>query len=326
MTFHDGVGFYPTPDEWLTTVKADTILAFFGYNESFDGFEKLGNFYDELDAFITYTETQKYNGKSAPKLILVSPIAFEDRSADYDLPDGKEENRRLIAYAEVMRQVAADRGIGFIDVFSPSQRWYRYSEEPLTTNGFLLNDRGYQLLAEELIAGLLGERDSKALTRTSREKVHEAVQAKNWYWYNDYRMLNDVHVHGRRNKPYGNVNYPEEIEKLRQMTVLRDKRIHALVQGKERDLVIDDRQTRELSAVETNYTLPIEFLDNVEALDQFTIADGYKITQFASESNFPDLKNPVQMAFDNKGRLWVSVMPSYPHWKPGDPLPDDKIL
>ena len=325
-TFHDGVGFYPTPDEWLTTVKADTILAFFGYNESFDGFEGLDNFYGELDAFITHTENQRYNGKSAPRLILVSPIAFEDRSADYDLPNGHAENRRLAAYAEVMEQVASDRGIGFIDLFNPSQRWYQYSEEPLTINGFLLNDKGNQAMASEILSALIGQRDPKALTKTKREIIFQAVEAKNWYWYNDYRMLNDVHVHGRRHKPYGNVNYPEEIAKLRKMTTLRDERIHALVKGRETDLMIDDRKTGDLTPVETNYDLPIEFLYDVAAIDKMTVAEGYAVNQFASESDFPDLKNPVQMAFDNKGRLWVSVMPSYHHWKPGDPLPNDKIL
>ena len=32
------------------------------------------------------------------------------------------------------------------------------------------------------------------------------------------------------------------------------------------------------------------------------------------------------MAFDNRGRLWVATMPTSPHWKPGDPKPDDKLL
>ena len=32
------------------------------------------------------------------------------------------------------------------------------------------------------------------------------------------------------------------------------------------------------------------------------------------------------MSFDNAGRLWVSTMPSYPHYQPGDPRPDDKLL
>jgi len=31
------VGHFPTPDEWLTSLKADIIIAFFGYNESFEG-------------------------------------------------------------------------------------------------------------------------------------------------------------------------------------------------------------------------------------------------------------------------------------------------
>ena len=34
---HYGIGHYPSPDEWLHEVRADTIVGFFGYNESFDG-------------------------------------------------------------------------------------------------------------------------------------------------------------------------------------------------------------------------------------------------------------------------------------------------
>ncbi|HEY1056227.1 MAG TPA: PVC-type heme-binding CxxCH protein, partial [Emticicia sp.] len=51
-----------------------------------------------------------------------------------------------------------------------------------------------------------------------------------------------------------------------------------------------------------------------------------KIELFASEQEFPDLAKPMQMSFDNKGRLWVAAMPSYPHYKPGDTKPNDKIL
>jgi len=34
----------------------------------------------------------------------------------------------------------------------------------------------------------------------------------------------------------------------------------------------------------------------------------------------------MQLSFDDKGRLWVATMPTYPHDRPGDALPDDKIL
>ena len=40
---------------------------------------------------------------------------------------------------------------------------------------------------------------------------------------------------------------------------------------------------------------------------------------------FPDLKNPVAMSFDARGRLWVCTMPTYPMYLPGTPV-HDKLL
>nr|WP_172682945.1 hypothetical protein [Verrucomicrobium spinosum] len=34
----------------------------------------------------------------------------------------------------------------------------------------------------------------------------------------------------------------------------------------------------------------------------------------------------MQVSFDDKGRLWVAVMPTYPHYRPGDAMPNDKLL
>ena len=68
------------------------------------------------------------------------------------------------------------------------------------------------------------------------------------------------------------------------------------------------------------------FLTGAEALATIAVPEGYKIEQWATEQEFPDLANPVQMSFDNAGRLWVATMPSYPHYRPGDPRPNDKLL
>ena len=65
--------------------------------------------------------------------------------------------------------------------------------------------------------------------------------------------------------------------------------------------------------------------DPKEAIKTFQLAPGYEINLFASEVEFPDLKKPVAMSFDPKGRLWVSTMPSYPQYSPGIPA-NDKIL
>ena len=61
-----------------------------------------------------------------------------------------------------------------------------------------------------------------------------------------------------------------------------------------------------------------------EARKTFKVPDGYDITCFASEKDFP-LNDPLAMAFDARGRMWVTTMPSYPHYLPGVP-PNDKIL
>ena len=53
--FSRSVGHFPTPDEWLTNLEADIIIAFFGYNESFEGPARVDNYKAELSAFIDHT-------------------------------------------------------------------------------------------------------------------------------------------------------------------------------------------------------------------------------------------------------------------------------
>ena len=117
-------GFYEYPDQWITRHKADIIIAFFGYNESFQGEAGLDNYKAELDAFIKHTLQQKYNGISTPQLAIVSPIAFEDLSKKFDLPDGKIENENLMLYTNAMKEVSAKNKVHFIDAFSPTKEWY----------------------------------------------------------------------------------------------------------------------------------------------------------------------------------------------------------
>ncbi|WP_209332575.1 PVC-type heme-binding CxxCH protein [Lunatimonas salinarum] len=316
------------PDEWLTNHKADVIVGFFGYNESFGGLDALEMWKEELQAFIDHTKGQSYNGNLPPQLALVSPIAFEDLSALYDLPDGVKENDNIKLYTDAMKEVAERNQVFFVDAFEPSKKWYDSSKEPLTIDGFQLNEEGYKKFSVFLADKLFGKNKAKA--EKYRASIHEAVMEKNWMWHNDYKIPNGVHVFGRRYNPFGPDNYPYELEKIRQMTANRDQAIWAASKGEQFDLVAADATTRELPEIETNYNPErngsLEYLYGQDALDQIHVPEGYKLELFASEVEFPDLANPVQMTFDNKGRLWVAVMPSYPHYKPGDPKPNDKIL
>ena len=68
-----------------------------------------------------------------------------------------------------------------------------------------------------------------------------------------------------------------------------------------------------------------QFLAEAETLAKLTVHKNMKVELFADESRFPELVNPVQMAFDTKGRLWVAAWETYPHWKPTEKM-DDKLL
>lgn len=329
LKVHHGKGFFPTPDQWLTFLKADTIVAFFGFNESFEGKEKLDNFQSELDAWVEHTLSKAYNGKAAPRVVLVSPIAFENQSATLDLPDGSKENENLALYAAAIEAVAKARGLTFVDLFSPTQKLFAENKELLTTRGFIPNDLGYQKIAPILADGLYGAH--ARVSKANPDLVKEAVKQKDWFWNNDYHILNGVHTHGQRYNPFGPQNYPDEVMKSRQMATLRDELIHQVATGQTTNLVVDDSKTHALPVVPTNYQPNVkngsqQYLYGDAALQTMTVPEGYKVELFASEKEFPNLANPMQLSFDAKGRLWVAVMPTYPHYRPGDALPDDKIL
>jgi mono/diheme cytochrome c family protein/glucose/arabinose dehydrogenase len=323
-------GFYDSPDTWISNHKADIIIAFFGYNESFQGAKGLENYKAELDAFIKHTLKQKYNGTSAPQLAIVSPIAFEDLSKQYDLPNGKTENLNLELYANAMKEVAAKNKVHYLNVFTPTKQWYDTNEKAQTIDGSQLTDAAYAKFGPLLADGIFGKSKVTPAMEANRKLVHDAVMEKNWMWHNDVKIPNGVHVYGRRYNPFGQDNYPAEIKKIRELTLIRDQAIWMANKGKKMDLDAADKNTSPLPKIATNFNPDkngsLEYLYGQDALDKFNLPPGYKIDLFASEVEFKDMENPVQLSFDNKGRLWVATMPTYPHWQPGDKKPNDKII
>ncbi|KGE88607.1 MAG: PVC-type heme-binding CxxCH protein [Phaeodactylibacter xiamenensis] len=318
-------GHFSYPDEWLDTLNADIILAFWGYNAAQFGPDRLPTFKAELRAFIRHTLGQAYNNIHPPQLILVTPTAIQDLSATADLPKGHRQNAMLSLYTDAIQEVAVAEGVPVVDLFEPSKAWYAEGQ-PLTIDGLQLNDAGNQRVASYLADQLFGKSPEISV---EPDTLRKAVQDKNWFWANDYKIPNSVHVYGRRYEPYGPDNYPAEIRKIRAMTAVRDTAIWKLLQGEPYDLKTADARTPYLPLVETNFKpadglMPYQYGADAEAT--LTAAPGYKVELFASEKEFEDLANPVQLSFDNKGRLWVAVMPSYPHYKPGDKRPNDKIL
>src|SRR5262249_35067393 len=115
---------------------------------------------------------------------------------------------------------------------------------------------------------------------------------------------------------------------LDEMTENRDQHVWNVAQNK--TVAVDDSNTKPFVTVPTNKKGAGPdgehlFLSGEEAIAKMTLAPHMKANLFASEERWPELAKPVQMAWDTKGRLWVAVWPSYPHWKPKDEM-NDKLL
>ncbi len=350
---------FGTPDQWLagvqpipepeklvtrkgltdnrlerTNTRADVVFAFFGYNESFAGEAGLDKFKKDLENFIKHTLAQKYNGKSAPRLVLFSPIAHENLH-DRNLPDGSANNKRLELYTKAMGEVCRANGVVFVDLFRPTRELYGQSpDKPLTINGVHLNSRGNEAVARIIDQALFAGRPEAQRESKQLEKLRQAVLDKNFYWFNRYRVLDGFNVYGGRafekyaDKQSNYEDQQREMEVLDVMTSNRDKRIWAVAQGG--DLQVEDSNTPPFIPVKTNKPGSGPggthiYLDGEEAIGRMTVGKGMKVTLFASEKEFPELAKPVQMQFDAKGRLWVAAWPSYPHWKPKEEM-NDKIL
>src|SRR4051794_8213406 len=120
---------FGSPDAWLTKTKTDVVFAFFGYNESFKGKDGLEKFKTDLDAYVKGLLKQKYNGTSAPRVVLFSPIAHEDLK-DKNMPDGKENNERLKLYTGAIEAVANANDVTFINLFEMAIELYKKEKQP----------------------------------------------------------------------------------------------------------------------------------------------------------------------------------------------------
>ena len=264
----------------------------------------------------------KVKSHRPPQIVFVSPIAHENLKRR-TLPDGKANNKNIKLYADAMAKVAANNGALFIDLFTPTSEAMQQAKKPLTNNGVHLNDYGYNRLAPMLDSGLFGP--FPASVKADLETLRSEVNEKNLQFFYDHRAINGFYIYGGRKKPFGVVNFPSEFKKLRNMIARRDKRIWKVARGENVSGKIDDSETGILDPVTTNIKFKVEVTPSSEALKAFTLPKGYEINLFASEEEFPDLKNPVQFTFDAKGRLWVCTMASYPMYLPGVPV-NDKVL
>lgn len=133
---------FASEESTLEAHKTDVIIACFGMGESFAGEKGLADFKNQLNAFINSHAGVAYNGESAVRLILVSPIACEDLGK---LTPGRDKrNQDLSAYTHTMQDVATAADVPFVNLFETSRYLMDESAGPnLTNNGIHLTPYGY---------------------------------------------------------------------------------------------------------------------------------------------------------------------------------------
>jgi lysophospholipase L1-like esterase len=215
----------------LQQQKADVMLAFFGASESFAGEAGLPQFEHDLETYLRTHAAATYNGKTPPRLALISPIAHEQLPHLVHV-DVVARNRDLERYTAAMRAVAAREKVAFVDLFTPSLAAMQRAPAPLTDNGIHLNEAGDTVVAELLMQGLGFMPASAAVAAGAKLRQVEALRAdireKNQQFFYRWRPLNAEYVVGRRVEPFGSISFPPEMQQLDEIVTDLDNRIWKL--------------------------------------------------------------------------------------------------
>ena len=318
----DEVDLQPRPDNFadteqhLTAMKADVIIAAFGFNESFAGPKEIPYFEDRLEKYLTSLTSKAYNGKNAPSVILISPIANENINL---VPAADLNNKSLQIYTNSIKKIAHSKGVGFIDVFTDTESIMKKVGIDHTINGSHLNEKGYELFGK-----ILFEKLFKKVKPSINEDIRFAVIEKNRQHFYRYRPLNTFYYTGGRKGSYGYLDFLPAMRNFDLMTENRDRQIHKLAQGKKPSAIIDDSNVPPLPITKSSRGAN-KWMSPKDEKAAFKIDPKFEVTLFASEEQFPDIACPIQMRWDGLGRMWVSCSTTYPHVYPGQ-APNDKIV
>lgn len=317
----DEIDLQPRPDNFadseqhLTAMKADIIIAAFGFNESFSG-KKIDIFENRLRKYLSNLKTKAYNGLSAPKIILVSPIANENVMG---VNAATLNNKRLTAYVKAMAKVSKLQNVGFVNCMDSIATLMQNSREDLTINGCHLNELGYHKFSVILFEGLFNKKAPML-----NEDVRAAVIEKNRQHFFRYRPLNTFYYTGGRRGSYGYLDFLPAMRNFDLMTINRDLRIHRLAKGENPSPIIDDSNVPPLPITKESRGAN-KWMSPKEEKAAFKVDPRFEVSLFASEEQFPEIACPIQMRWDGLGRMWVSCSTTYPHVYPGQ-APNDKIV
>ncbi len=303
--------YVPTVFDYVAKLKPTVVFVSYGMMESFDGDTGLDSFIKDYNTVLDKLSA------STKRIVIISPFHHEKLGGQWPAPE--EHNRQLQKYVAAIKKIANDRGLTFVNLYDklPTD-----GKKLLTNNGVHLTDYGYAKAAATIAKELGLKVSEKQFTRN--DVLRESIKDKNKQWWYHYRPMNSEYVYpgGERYQvQIGPVNFPmyTEIEEFAKLAERGDKQIAALLKN--------DKAGKAIVAKDLTISRPMQRDTNspdpsVERA-AFKMGEGLNVDLFAAD---PLIDKPVQMAFDQRGRLWVATTTLYPHIKPGEKASDKIII
>ncbi len=306
----------------LEAVGATVVIAQFGQMEALDGVAKLPEFVAAYHRLL-----DEFSARTV-RIVLVSPMLF-DKPPTPQMPDLTKRNDDVRAYAEAVRAIAKQRGTVFVEMIDQEQPQV-WLPGAFTTDGIHLAEPGQAHVARMIARGLRYndkwsemEKAQRVVTNLPHDppsELHAAIVEKNRLWSQCWRPSNWNFAYGdRTSQPFarpadGQPDLKGAFAQHRALLAEADARIAAIANGEK----VPPLMRAYLSGYDHEKALTPE-----EQLATFTVADGYEVTLVASEKD--GVVKPVQISWDERGRMLVACSPSYPHLEVGAP-PHDFVL
>jgi putative heme-binding domain-containing protein len=313
----------------LADAGATVVLAQFGQMESLGGATRLDEF---VAAYEKLLDDFAAGGR---RVVLVSPVPFEKTSSP-TLPDLSSRNDDARRYTDAIRALAQRRKLAFVDLFTPLA-WRPLSrpsgtlsparsggegrgEGALTDNGFHLNARGHEVVALE-VTRQLGLKPAPALPPALRDAVVEFERL----WFDFWRPMNWAFLSGDRTHVQFSRDwrdndkrlFPEEMREFEPLLRIAEENIRRALAGRPALPLTVER-------VVPTEPPPTPPQTPAEELATLQVHADYALNLFASEAD--GVVKPLQIRWDERGRLWVLCPVSYPQVRPGEKANDRIVI
>ena len=182
-------------------LKPTIVFVAYGRNESYQGEAGLAAFRTQLEKLCDDLRTAAAAGAANEsvkpadvRLVLVTPHRFETADAD-------ARNVAISIYSQAIRDVAAAKQAGLVDLFTQLPTTATPGEN-LTENGIHLSNAGYAQAAR-VFAAASGHESSADFAARS-ENLRKQVVAKNTLFFHRWRPANETYIFLFRKHEQGN--------------------------------------------------------------------------------------------------------------------------